>query len=273
MYRAAVGGIKTRPDFGWDNIAAPSLRPAALPFPSPPFLAIIVTELHKKFEKISAAAITTGGTMSAMIPDLEGYFRGLVPQTDALLQELEAEAQRESIPIVGPLVGELLFVLASATGAKNILELGTASGYSAIFLGRAGAGLNGRVISLELDEAMAQRARGNLARAGLSEVVEVRVGEALKLMAAMSETFDLIFLDIDKESYLPALSHCRRLLRAGGLLVADNVGFAGAADFNQEILDNPAWRAVHLLSFLPRHSPEHDGLTLAVKEARSGRLW
>jgi predicted O-methyltransferase YrrM len=92
-------------------------------------------------------------------------------------------------------------------------------------------------------------------------------------MAEMSETFDLIFLDIDKESYLPALSHCRRLLRSGGLLVADNVGFSGAADFNRELLENPAWRAVHLLSFLPRHSPEHDGLALAVKEARSGRLW
>jgi predicted O-methyltransferase YrrM len=92
-------------------------------------------------------------------------------------------------------------------------------------------------------------------------------------MAEMSETFDLIFLDIDKESYLPALSHCRRLLRSGGLLVADNVGFAGAADFNREILDNPAWRAVHLLGLLPRHSPEHDGLALAVKEARSGKLW
>jgi predicted O-methyltransferase YrrM len=211
--------------------------------------------------------------MTKMMPDLEGYFRGLAPDSDALLLELEAEATRESIPIVGPVVGELLFILARATGAARILELGTATGYSGIFLGRACAGIPGRVISLELDESMANRARGNLARAGLSEVVEVRVGEALKLMAEMSETFDLIFLDIDKESYLPALSHCRRLLRSGGLLVADNVGFSGAADFNREILGNPAWRAVHLLGFLPRHSPEHDGLALAVKEARSGKLW
>jgi len=211
--------------------------------------------------------------MTNMMPDLEGYFRSLTPASDALLLELEAEAERESIPIVGPVVGELLFVLARATGAARILELGTASGYSGILLGRACAQIEGRVITLELDEPMAARARANFARAGLTEVVEVRVGEALKLMAAISETFDLIFLDIDKESYLPALTLCRRLLRPGGLLVADNVGFSGAADFNQEILQNPAWRAVHLLSFLPRHSPEHDGLTLAVKEARSGKLW
>lgn len=211
--------------------------------------------------------------MSAMIPDLESYFRSLAPAGDALLQELEAEAQRESIPIVGPVVGELLCVLACATGATRILELGTATGYSGIFLGRACAGLNGRVVSLEFDPAMAARARSNFVRAGLAEVVEVKEGEALSLMAAMSETFDLIFLDIDKESYLPALSHCRRLLKAGGLLVADNTGFTGAADFNQEILSHPAWRAVHLLTFLPRHSPEHDGLTLAVKTAMSGKLW
>jgi predicted O-methyltransferase YrrM len=207
-----------------------------------------------------------------MIPDLEGYFRGLAPESDALLLELEAEATRESIPIVGPVVGELLFILARATGAARILELGAASGYSGIFLGRACGASGGRVITLEYDEAMAARARGNLARAGLAQVVEVRVGEALHLMGAMSETFDLIFLDIDKESYLPALAQAQRLLRPGGLLVADNVGFSGAADFNRELLENPAWRAVHLLSFLPHHSPEHDGLALAVKEARSGRL-
>jgi caffeoyl-CoA O-methyltransferase len=211
--------------------------------------------------------------MSAMIPDLESYFRGLVPPGDALLLELEQEAQREGIPIVGPVVGELLFVLARATGAARILELGTATGYSGIFLGRACAEIDGRVLSLEFEEAMAARARANFAQAGLAKVVEVKVGEALGLMAGLSETFDLIFLDIDKESYLPALSHCRRLLRAGGLLVADNTGFAGAADFNREILSHPAWRAVHLLSFLPRHSPEHDGLTLAVKVAMSGNLW
>jgi caffeoyl-CoA O-methyltransferase len=211
--------------------------------------------------------------MCAMIPDLEGYFRGLVPQMDDLLLELEQEASRESIPIVGPLVGELLFILARVTKAARILELGTATGYSGIFLGRATAEAGGRVVSLELDATMAARARTNLERAALSEVVEVRVGEALELMAPMNETFDLIFLDIDKESYLPALSHCRRLLRAGGLLVADNTGFTGAADFNREISSHPAWRAVHLLSFLPRHSPEHDGLTLAVKLALSGKLW
>jgi caffeoyl-CoA O-methyltransferase len=203
--------------------------------------------------------------MAAMLADLEGYFRGFVPPRDELLQELEDEAQREAIPIVGPVVGELLFILARATGAALILELGTATGYSGIYLARGCEPVQGRLLSLEMNETMAARARANFARAGLTGRVEVRVGEALSSLAALSGPFDLIFLDIDKESYLPALDHCQRLLRPGGLLVADNVGFAGAADFNREIFKRREFRTVHLLGLLPRHSPEHDGLSLAVR--------
>ena len=202
--------------------------------------------------------------MSPMIPDMENYFREFIPRRDALLLALEEEAARESIPIVGPVVGELLHLLARATGARNILELGTASGYSGIYLARA-LPPGGRLVSLELSAEMASRARTNFLKAGVAERVEVRQGQALDLMAAMEVTFDLIFLDIDKESYAPALPHCHRLLKVGGLLIADNVGFAGADAFNREIFGQPSWRAVHLLAFLPQHSPERDGLSLAVR--------
>jgi caffeoyl-CoA O-methyltransferase len=203
--------------------------------------------------------------MSMMLPDLEGYFRQLTPAGDALLLELEQEAERERIPIVGPLVGTLLLILARATGARTILELGTATGYSAIHLARGCEPAGGKVLSLEYDPQMAARARVNLRRAGLATRVEVREGEALQLLAGMSDPVDFIFLDIDKESYLPALDHAQRLLRSGGLLVADNTGFAGAHPFNQALLARPEWRAAPLLCFLPRHSPERDGLTMAVK--------
>jgi caffeoyl-CoA O-methyltransferase len=219
------------------------------------------------FANLSCQLQCKGDPMATMIPDLEGYFRAFIPPRDDVLQDLEQEAEREGIPIVGPVVGELLFILARATGAQNILELGTATGYSTIYLGRGCHPENGRVITLEMDASLAQRARANFARAGLGDRLEVRVGQALDLMAAMSGPFDLIFLDIDKESYLPALPHCQRLLRVGGLLVADNVGFSGAAAFNREIFGNRHWRAVHLLSFLPQHSPEKDGLSLAVRVA------
>ena len=200
-----------------------------------------------------------------MIPDLENYFRGFLPPRDELLTVLEQEAVFERIPIVGPVVGELLCILARATQAKSILELGTATGYSTIYLARGCQAAGGRVVTLELDNIMAARARSNFAKARVAQQVVVRVGDALKLMSEMTETFDFIFMDIDKEAYLPALTHCHRLLRVGGLLVADNVGFAGAADFNREIFKSPNWRTVPLLCLLPHHSPEKDGLSIALK--------
>ncbi len=205
--------------------------------------------------------------MSAMIADLEAHFRELVPRRDELLRGLEEEARQEQIPIVGPLVGELLFILVRAIKARQVLELGAATGYSAIYLAGGLAPRQGRVITLEWDPEMAARARANCDRAGVGERVEVRVGDAQALMAEMTGPFDLIFLDIDKEGYLPALAQCQRLLRPGGLLVADNVGFAGARDFNREICRRPEWRVAPLLCFLPEHSPERDGLCLALRIA------
>jgi predicted O-methyltransferase YrrM len=202
-----------------------------------------------------------------MIPDLENYFRGLVPPRTDLLLRLEAEAEQEHIPIVGPVVGELLFILARAMGATRILELGTATGYSAIYLAQAAPTELGQVITLEIDPAMARRALDNIAAAGLSNRVEVKIGDAQALMTGLRGPFDLIFMDIDKEGYLPALSGCLRLLRLGGLLVVDNTGFQGAADFNQALFSDQRWRTVNLLTNLPQHSPEKDGLALAVKIA------
>jgi caffeoyl-CoA O-methyltransferase len=203
--------------------------------------------------------------MGAMIADLEAHFREFIPPRDELLLKLEEEARQESIPIVGPVVGELLFLLARATQAHRILELGTATGYSAIYLARGCEPQNGQVVTLESDPQMATRAQANCTGAGLADRVEVRQGDALALMEGMAGPFDFIFLDIDKESYLPALDRSHRLLKPGGLLVADNVGFAGAQDFNREIFRRPEWRVVPLLCFLPAHSPERDGLSLAVK--------
>ena len=143
--------------------------------------------------------------MCAMIPDLEAHFREFIPPRDELLRRLEGEAQRENIPIIGPVVGELLLILARVSQARHVLELGTATGYSAIYLARGMEPQQGRVTTLELDEGMAARARANFVAAGVADRVEVRVGEALSLMAGMTGPFDLIFMDIDKESYLPAL--------------------------------------------------------------------
>ena len=203
--------------------------------------------------------------MSNMVENPEAYFKKFVHPRNELLAALETEAEREEIPIVGPLVGELLSILARVTRATSILELGTATGYSAIYLARECETSNGRVVTLEKNPDMAAMANVNIHKAGLDDHVEIRVGDALEEIKKMQTLFDLIFMDIENKYYIRALPDCHRLLKAGGLLVADNVAFKDADDFNHAIFDHPGWRSVNLFSFLPLHSPEHDGLCLAVR--------
>jgi caffeoyl-CoA O-methyltransferase len=203
--------------------------------------------------------------MSVMIPDPESYFRKMLPARGGLLKTMEEEARQEDIPIVGPLVGELLYILARTTGAARIMELGTATGYSAIFLAQACSETGGRLTALEWDASLARRATENLAQAGLSPWSEVRCGNALDEMARTTDPVDLIFMDIEKEDYLAVLPHCTRIVRPGGLLLADNVGFADADPFNRALHASPSWRSASLYAFLPEHSPEKDGVCMAVR--------
>ncbi len=204
--------------------------------------------------------------MSAIVDNPEAYFLQFVPDRDALLQELEEEARRDAIPIVGPVVGELLFILTRVSGAKHILELGTATGYSALFLASACEETDGRVVTLEQDSAMAEKALKNFIAAGLQKCIDLRVCDALQELAVMDTIFDLIFMDIEKEDYERALPHFQKLLRKGGLLVVDNVGFKGADGFNRAIAGHSDWRSVSLFSYLPYHSPEYDGICLAIRQ-------
>lgn len=204
--------------------------------------------------------------MARMIAEPEHYFRQLSAFNRVdLLCELEKQAREEKIPIVGPVVGQLLSVLIVAINAKQVLELGTAIGYSTYFLASACHITSGMVTTIDIDPDMAQRASYNLERVGLRHHVDIRVGDVSDELAFSRNVYDFIFLDTDKNTYLSSLTHCQRLLRRGGLLFVDNVAFTDAQPFNDAIHQNPAWRVVHLYSFLPGHSPEQDGLCLAVK--------
>ena len=203
--------------------------------------------------------------MSSIVDKPEDYFKKLIPPRDDLMIKLEAEAEKENIPIVGPVVGELLYILAAATKAKRVLELGTATGYSAIYLARACEAVDGIVVTLENDSDMAARAQQNVRQAGVSDRIEVHVASALEVLPQLQESFHFIFLDIEKQDYVEVLPDCRRLLVKGGLLVADNVGFKDADEFNRAISQHSGWRFIPLFSFLPLHSPENDALCLALR--------
>ena len=140
--------------------------------------------------------------------------------------------------------GKVLQLLARVQGARRILELGTLGAYSTIWLARA-LPPDGRLVTLEADIRYAEVARANIQAAGLSDVVELRVGPALETLpelAAEGDPFDLIFIDADKRNYPSYLEWSLKLSRPGTLIVADNVVGAGV------ILDAGAtegWREEH----------------------------
>jgi predicted O-methyltransferase YrrM len=184
----------------------------------------------------------------------------LVGSDPALEAALEANAAAGLPPYdVSPNQGKLLHVLARAHGARRILEIGTLGGYSTIWLARA-LPPDGRLITLEVDAGYAEVARANLARAGLSEVAEVRVGPALETLpqiaAGGDAPFDVIFIDADKANNEQYLAWSLELSRRGSLIVVDNVVRNGAvidADSN-DLIVRGARRGLELLAAQPRVS-------------------
>jgi predicted O-methyltransferase YrrM len=156
----------------------------------------------------------------------------LVADDPALDDALAANASAGLPPHdVSPAQGKLLFLLARLAGARRILEVGTLGGYSTIWLARA-LPERGRLVTLEVDPAYAEVARGNFVRAGLADRVEVRVGAALDTLATMvdesADSFDLIFIDADKPNNPGYLRAALELSRPGTAIVGDNVVREGA---------------------------------------------
>jgi len=157
---------------------------------------------------------------------VENYLYSLLPRRDPVLAEIEAEAAKRNIPIVGPAVARVLHQLALITVAKNIFEMGSAIGYSTIWWARA-VGEDGRVIYTDGDRKNADEARGYFERAGVAGRITIKVGDALELLSEQKQEFDIIFCDVDKEDYPRAFRLALPRLRKGGLFVADNVLWSG----------------------------------------------
>jgi predicted O-methyltransferase YrrM len=165
--------------------------------------------------------------MGLIVPDpVERYLAGLNRLADSVLLEIARAGERQDLPLVDAEVGALLRVLATAVGATRILEIGTAIGYSGIWL--AGAlPPHGMLLTMEKDQKRAEQAREHFVRAGLADRVNVMIGDASRMLAKVSGPFDLVFQDGDKRFYLPLLDRLVELVRPGGLLVTDNVLWDG----------------------------------------------
>lgn len=177
-----------------------------------------------------------------------------------LLKEIEkfgrADERMKNIP---PETGRFLRILAQAHGSKRLLEVGTANGYSALWLGEAARTQGGRVWTIERDPPRVQLAWRNIERAGLSEVIEVLEGDARQVLRTLEGPFDLVFLDGEKVQYQEYWSLVYPKLAEGGLLVADNAGTHARemADYLETVRSHPRMESV----FVPIGS----GLELSLK--------
>ncbi len=157
---------------------------------------------------------------------IERYLDGLLPDRDEVLTEMEAYASSHKVPIIGPACGRLLHQLARLIGARRVFEMGSAIGYSTLWLARA-VGETGKVFYTDGDPENAARAKAYLERAGVADRVQILVGDALEKLDTVEGPFDLIFNDVDKHQYPQVFEKVLSRIRPGGLLVADNVLWQG----------------------------------------------
>jgi predicted O-methyltransferase YrrM len=217
--------------------------------------------------------------MGQIVPDaVERYLHDLNHGSDAVLDLVAREGAERNLPIVDAEVGALLRVLAMSIAAERILEIGTAIGYSGLWLA-GGLPKHGMLITMEKDPERASVAKAHFERAGLSDRVSVLVGDAALKLVKVSGPFDLIFQDGDKPLYNTLLDTLVGLLRPGGLLVTDNVLWDGEvvpgfkpvptrnaadtraiAEYNRRLNAHPA--------LLTATVPIRDGVAISVK--RSG---
>lgn len=141
---------------------------------------------------------------------------------EEVLESIEKVAAQRRLPIIGPKRGRFLDEVIEGHRPKTILEVGTLVGYSAIRMGRH-LEKGGHITCVELRDDMALIARSNFAKAGLSDRIEVVVGDALKVLPALKGSFDMVFFDAVKEDYITYLKSVEGLLHRGSVVVADNV--------------------------------------------------
>ena len=150
-------------------------------------------------------------------------------KTENLLKTMRSFASENYVPIIRPETERILCSLIKEKAPKRMLELGAAIGYSSISFSRF-IDEDGIIITVERDSERAEMARGNIAEAGLKNKIRLIEDDALTLLRSMDRGVDIIFLDADKSHYIDYYEDCLRLLNDGGMIIADNVLFAGMVE-------------------------------------------
>ena len=204
-------------------------------------------------------------------PRIEEYLRRLYDDRDPVRLEMEALGRERSFPIVGPLVGRHLIVLARAIGARRVFELGSGYGYSALHFARA-VGPAGEVHCTDLSEENVRLGESFLRRAGVWDRITYHREDATTALRRVGGTWDIVYNDIDKEGYPDVVDLAFERLRSGGLFITDNVLWSGRVLEGQDD-GRPATRGVVEFTrrlfahpgFLTTIDPTRDGVAVALK--------
>ena len=210
---------------------------------------------------------------------IEDYLTALMPPRQGVLNTLEQVGHARGLPLVGPVEGQFLYLLAKMSGARDALEIGVATGYAALWLLHAIAPAGGRLTAIERNPERFNLARNFISEAGFGDHFTIHEGDWLSELEHLPGTYDLIFLDIlrhlsGERAALTALELCVPRLRPGGLLIADNVLcnalvleeeadaapiVRGIQEFNRAIMQHPELEAVIL--------PLRDGVGVCLKKS------
>ncbi|MFX1601601.1 MAG: O-methyltransferase [Promethearchaeota archaeon] len=206
------------------------------------------------------------------IEKLNAYINKLYKDKDLLTKELYIEKTelKDFIPVIDDDVARFINVIINLFQPKKILEIGTSIGYSTTCMALNVRKYRGKIITIEYDEKVARQAKKNFKRANLLDVIQLIIEDALDVIPNLNEEFDLIFLDVDKQLYPKLFDDCVKILKKGGILIAEDTLFP--------VIDlNPKWHYLipsieefnKLVSSCPKLAstilPIGDGITFAVK--------
>ena len=187
-----------------------------------------------------------------------------------VLRRLEKMADKQFVPSIGPIKGKIITGIIQKYKPRNILEVGTLYGYSAILMADTLNGANGKVITIEIDKPIADIARKNIADAGLADKIDVIVGNALDVIPRLNSKFDLLFLDAAKNEYLKYLELAqKRNLKEGSIIVADNVEISKSEmqDYLEHVRNSRGYRSKTVETTVEFTPNVKDAMEVSIKVA------
>jgi predicted O-methyltransferase YrrM len=218
---------------------------------------------------VTRTAIRYHAKVNIVDPRIESYLERVTPARPAIVEEMERLAAQRHFPIVGPLVGRLLYVLARSLGARRVLECGSGFGYSAWWFARALPD-DGQVILTETSAENCALARDFLGRDGLLAKTTIHTANALDVIERVEGEFDIVFCDIDKHDYPRVYPFLSTRLRRGGLFICDNMLWFGKVAGPDEDDDTRGVRGLTRLLYddaglVTTIVPLRDGVSLSYR--------